>query len=109
MTRYEAIEARRVLRGAPDLTRPSPASPKRRNGPAFARTDYGVLRVHTDGKRFTIVRQRLTREDAEKAAGRARDAMTDAEVGDGWNYVARALGGRWKGKPPRNFQGRRER
>ena len=49
---------------------------------------YEVAKVNDDGREL-IVRSGLRWEHADAAAGRMRDRMSDADVGAGWNYVAR--------------------
>lgn len=48
---------------------------------------YDVVKVHTDGRRV-LVKGGLAWGPADVMAGRLRDRMTDAEVGEGWNYQA---------------------
>lgn len=55
------------------------------------RRNWTVARVHDDG-RAEVVRDKLEHGEAEDVAGQMRDAMSDREVGAGWNYVARRAG-----------------
>lgn len=45
-----------------------------------------MIRVNDDGRR-QIVNRDMCALAAEKVAGALRDASTDAEVGEGWNYL----------------------
>ncbi len=49
---------------------------------------WHVARVWDDGRSEVVV-PALTPEQAETRAGRMRDAMTDDECAEGWNYQAR--------------------
>lgn len=94
---FAAIERSRLARGAFDPTAPRrDSSEKPANGPNYARTDYAVVKEFDDGRKFEIVASRLTWLEADTRAGRLRDAMTDAQCGEGWNYQARAMGGSGK-------------
>lgn len=109
--RYARLEAARELRGGRDATRPV-ALQGVPNPRMAVRSDYGVCRVwEGQPSRVEVLRTQLTAHEAEAVAGRMRDELTDEQVGQGQNVVARALKGRWARpvKVPRNFQGRRER
>jgi len=49
-----------------------------------------VERVNDDGRR-KLVRVGLRAETAMELAGRLRDRQSDADVGRGWNVLARAM------------------
>lgn len=82
-----AVKARRQK-----LAEAFPAAPIR-NRPAFTK-EFGhwcVLRINDDGRR-EVYRSNLSATAAEQLAGQMRDRSTDAEVGEGWNYLPRRSG-----------------
>lgn len=52
---------------------------------------WAVYRVHDKGKKI-LVRDGLTTTTAHNIAGRMRDALTDREIGLGWDVQARYAG-----------------
>lgn len=60
---------------------------------------WAVMRIHDDG-RSEVAKSGLSCEAAATEAGRRRDRMSDAEVGEGWNYVDKRLGN--TGQPARS-------
>jgi hypothetical protein len=56
---------------------------------------WAVVREYDDGRR-TLVRDNLSARGAERLAGELRDAMTDAQCAEGWNYQARRTKGNGK-------------
>lgn len=52
--------------------------------------DWSVVRVNDDGRR-EVVNDRMCYAAAEKVAGALRDASTDNEVAEGWNYLPQKI------------------
>lgn len=61
---------------------------------------FGVVRVHADGRR-EFASSALTYHQADVLAGKMRDAMTDAEVEQGYTYGIGKRGHQSEHKPPR--------
>lgn len=92
---FARIEASRLTRVhgnvAVDPTvgrRPMPRTPTT-NRPGFVPVakPWRCTKVHDDGRKV-VLSAHDKQETAEAHAGCARDALTDAEVGEGWNVVA---------------------
>jgi hypothetical protein len=75
VSKFAAIEAGRLTREALTLKAGS------RSG------RWLVVKKNDDGREI-VVRSDVSPDLAEQIAGRARDAMSDQEVGAGWSYLA---------------------
>lgn len=72
--------------------------PKKPRPNLHAAACWAVCQVFDAAGRLPVVlKTRMTWDEAERVAGRMRDNMSDAEVeralSEGWNYVAKRLGG----------------
>ena len=70
MTKFDQIQAARDTRLA-----------------KLQRGAWNVVKVNDDG-RTIIVERNVTPHVAERLAGERRDSMPDADVGDGWTFLA---------------------
>lgn len=73
----------------------NPSAPQARRPQKPSRGRWAVIRINDDGRR-EVAKSGLTYEQAAAEAGRRRDRMPDAEVGEGWNYLPHniAVGGK---------------
>ena len=54
---------------------------------SYSGRTWGVVRINDDGRRL-VVQRGMHPDAAAHEAGRLRDAMSDDDVGRGWNYLA---------------------
>lgn len=83
VTKFEQIQAARDLRLS-----------KQQRG------SWSVVKRNDDGREI-VVERNVTAFVAEKLAGARRDSMPDADVGDGWTFIASRQSGKTGG-----FEGR---
>lgn len=92
--RFSRAEASRLTRPGEDPTVGRRPMPNHRANPgrvtdfvSNALKPWRAVKVNDDGRKV-VLSAHNTQEAAEAHAGAARDALTDADIGEGWNVVA---------------------